>query len=463
MTVRLDTRLSGMAWDGDQPNAPDAETTSCSVGIMAYNEEANIASAINTILPQRLASGRIDELIVVASGCTDRTAEIVAKIAKREPRVRLIVQPRREGKASAINLFIEAARSPVLLMVGADVLVEEGTIEAMVRNFDDPTVGMVGGHAIPVNDETRFLGYAAHLLWRLHDRLAREAPKLGEIVSFRNVVPSLPVDTSVDEISLQALITQLGYRTVYEPKAIVYNRGPGTVRDFVRQRRRIFAGHLRVRKQQGYAASTMSIRRIGRAFRGSGAFSSLRAVLWTMCTIALEATARALGRYDFVRRHSHHVWRPISTTKRYIAEGAIGQLQPSVLVFHIVNFHRQQLEFGMRASKQMAGRVLQYIRLSLGPNSQVSVQRGGTIIAVIPAPREEAERIAGEIVRGLDDGALDLHDSTGGPTIRLACGIIAFSFAGQAAAGSVQAAGLAPGDFGTGLDRRLDEALSEAV
>jgi len=91
------------------------------------------------------------------------------------------------------------------------------------------------------------------------------------------------------------------------------------------------------------------------------------------------------------------------------------------------------------------------------------VQRGGTIIAVIPAPREAAERIAGEIVRGLDDGALDLHDSTGGPTIRLACGIIAFSFAGQAAAGSVQAAGLAPGDFGTGLDRRLDEALSEAV
>ena len=114
-----------------------------------------------------------------------------------------------------------------------------------------------------MNDESTFLGHAVHLLWRLHDRLAREAPKLGEIVAFRNVVPSIPLDTAVDEISIQALITQLGYRVVYEPDAIVFNRGPSTVSDFLRQRRRIYAGHLRVRHQQGYAASTMSVRRVG--------------------------------------------------------------------------------------------------------------------------------------------------------------------------------------------------------
>jgi biofilm PGA synthesis N-glycosyltransferase PgaC len=98
---------------------------------MAYNEEANIADAIETILGQQISSGQIAELIVVASGCEDGTAEIVARFAWHNPRIRLIEQKRREGKASAINLFITAAQSPILVMVSADVLVREGTLDAL--------------------------------------------------------------------------------------------------------------------------------------------------------------------------------------------------------------------------------------------------------------------------------------------------------------------------------------------
>src|SRR3954469_24635341 len=283
--------------EGVQPRADVA----CSVGIMAYNEEANIADAIGTVLGQELTSSHIAELIVVASGCEDGTVPIVSEIASRDPRVRLIEQPQREGKASAINLFLGAASSPVLLMVSADVLVEDGTIDALLRHFDDPGVGMVGGHLIPVNRETTFLGHAVHLQWRLHDRIARESPKLGEIVAFRNVVPSIPTDTAVDEISIQALVEQLGYRLVYEPQAIVYNRGPTTGRDFLRQRRRIYAGHLRVADQQGYAAPTMESSRVARALLGSGAFVSPRALMWSVGTVGLEAAARGLGHYDVVR------------------------------------------------------------------------------------------------------------------------------------------------------------------
>jgi hypothetical protein len=92
----------------------------CSVGVMAYNEEANITHALDSILRQELTRKQIREVIVVASGCQDRTVPIVADIATREPRVRLIEQERREGKASAINLFIGAAKCPVLIMVSAD-------------------------------------------------------------------------------------------------------------------------------------------------------------------------------------------------------------------------------------------------------------------------------------------------------------------------------------------------------
>src|SRR5260221_643464 len=82
------------------------ECAGCSVGIMAHNEEANISRTIQAVLQQQGPSMHIEEVIVVASGCTDRTVPIVAEIALQEPRVRLCIQEKREGKASAINLFV---------------------------------------------------------------------------------------------------------------------------------------------------------------------------------------------------------------------------------------------------------------------------------------------------------------------------------------------------------------------
>jgi hypothetical protein len=417
---------------------PRRTATPWSVGIMAYNEEANIANAIDAIIRQEVRCGRLDELIVVASGCTDRTADIVAAIARDDPRVRLISEQRREGKASAINLFVATAQSPVLVMVSADVVVRDGTLDSLLRHFDDPTVGMVGGHPIPVNDESVFLGYAVHLLWRLHDRLARESPKLGEIVAFRNVVPSIPHDTAVDEISIQALITQLGYRLVYEPDGIVYNHGPATVADFLRQRRRIHAGHLRVNRQQGYAAATMSVPRIVRSMRGSGSFASPRAACWTVGTIGLEATARALGRYDSFRRRQHSVWETVASTKKNVTGERDAQANQSVLVFSIVNFRRQQLELGMQVSRRLTRHVIEHIEQSLAGKGHVSPQRNGTIVATLAADREEAERLAYEVMRSLEARPQPAGMKPG--SVQLACGVIAFSQSGHAHAGSVQLA-----------------------
>lgn len=416
----------------------------CSVGIMAYNEEANIADAIGAILGQELTAGHIAELIVVASGCEDGTVPIVSDIACRDPRVRLIEQKRREGKASAINLFIGAATSPVLLMVSADVLVEDGTIDALLSHFEDPGVGMAGGHPIPVNPETTFLGHAVHLQWRLHDRIARESPKLGEIVAFRNVVPRIPDDTAVDEISIQALITQLGLRLVYEPEAVVYNRGPMTVRDFLRQRRRIHAGHLRIVEQQGYAASTMSSSRVLRALLSSGSFTGPRSVVWSLGTVGLEATARALGRYDVGRRRPQHVWEIAATTKEHVAEGASGQSQQNVLVFHIDNFHRQQLQLGAHAGRQLTQRVCDRIKRAVGSKATVSIGRSGTIVALMNGDRGAAERTAAELIEELEAAPVSLNGHGATAKVTLACAVIAFPPEGLPLAQSIRVPTLDP-------------------
>ncbi len=51
-----------------------------SVGVIAYNEENNIANLLDSLLKQ---SARIKEIVVVSSGSTDKTNEIVKEfIAK---------------------------------------------------------------------------------------------------------------------------------------------------------------------------------------------------------------------------------------------------------------------------------------------------------------------------------------------------------------------------------------------
>jgi glycosyltransferase involved in cell wall biosynthesis len=394
---------------------------------MAYNEEASIAEAIDSILDQDTGSCRLSEVVVVASGCVDRTVEIVDRIAARDKRVRLLVQEHREGKASAINLFIASARSDVLVMSGADVVLKEGALDALTSHFDDPEVGMVGGRPIPVNGEGSFLGHAVHLQWQLHDRIARSSPKLGEIVAFRNVVPSIPLDTAVDEISIQAVITRLGLRLVYEPEAVVYNRGPASVRDFLRQRRRIYAGHLRIRKQQAYSASTMRSWRILRALRGCGSFTTPRACVWSMGTIGLECLARVLGRWDALRRRPLHVWEISTTTKREVAAGAAGAGHQNVAVFNILDFHREQLELGVRAVRQLTRKVADHLRQAVGPDAMVSVQESGTFFLMLSGERDEAERTVAQLAQQLESTPVLLRGQADPTRVSLACAIITFS------------------------------------
>lgn len=413
---------------------------SCSVGIMAYNEAGNIGNAIATILQQRPAHGHVAEVIVVASGCTDETVPIVTDIARCDPRVRLTVQERREGKASAINVFLGEARSPILLLVSADVLLKDGTLDLLLAPFHDPQVGMVGAHPIPVNDEATFLGHAVHLVWKLHDQVARHMPKLGEAVAFRNVVPSIPRDTPVDEISIQALISQLGYRLVYEPRAIVYNRGPATIGDFLRQRRRIYAGHLKIQQQQGYTAATMNLARIARALFATDALTDPDAALRTLGAVGLEALARSLGTYDHLRRRPNHVWQMATTTKRYIAEEVNAYGQQSVLVFHIVGFHQLELDLGARASQLLIEQVRQRVQQQLGPiaGSLVSVRRAGTIIAFLPTAREEAEQVAASLAQAIGSAPIRVNGHRDGIPVKLAYGIIEVA---QAEAAQAEAAG----------------------
>ena len=95
----------------------------CSVGITAYNEEANIGRLLQAIIDQRLYEVEISEIIVVASGCTDRTEEIAHQVRAGAPpgkSVSVLSSPENRGAADALWLGFAVATGHYLTFLAAD-------------------------------------------------------------------------------------------------------------------------------------------------------------------------------------------------------------------------------------------------------------------------------------------------------------------------------------------------------
>jgi len=289
---------------------------SVSIGICAHNEEKNIGNLLEKLINQETKKTKINEIIVVSSS-TDRTNEIVRNFSKKDERIKLIVQSRREGKASAVNEFIKNANSEVCVLESADTIPLENTIEKLCLPFYDKSIGMTGGHPIPVNDRSTFIGFTGHLIWELHHKIATINPKLGELVAFRNVIDKIPKDTSVDEAWIEAIIRNKGYKVIYVPDAVCYNKAPETIRDFIRQRRRIHTGHLHLKNKLGYSVSTMDIRNIFKAIKELDLQS--KEWVYLVGAIILESICNILGWLDYyVLKRNYAVWEMAETTKMVV-------------------------------------------------------------------------------------------------------------------------------------------------
>src|SRR5206468_11983757 len=137
-------------------------------------------TCLRAILAGRHQGDSVRSVVVVASGCTDRTEEIVRTIANEDPRVRLIVEEERRGKAAAINLLLRETSEPIVVVIGGDVIVTRGALAELLAPFRDDSVGMTGARPIPTNPRSGIVGRAVNVLWDLHHELSLREPKLGE-------------------------------------------------------------------------------------------------------------------------------------------------------------------------------------------------------------------------------------------------------------------------------------------
>jgi poly-beta-1,6-N-acetyl-D-glucosamine synthase len=279
-----------------------------SVGVCAYNEEKNIGRLLYALVKEPF-----EKIWVLADGCTDQTVNIVTQYWRENSnKINVVVKEKRSGKANAVNSFLHLGKgNDVLVLISADVVPSNFCFKYMLARFDDKGVGMVGTHPIPTNSLKSSMGRVSHLMWEMHHRSAMIHPKAGEACAFRNVVGSIDPKTSVDEASIEQQVVGQGYKVVYEPRAVVFNRGPETESDFLKQRKRIYHGHLAL-KEAGYVVPTMSyinLARVGLPFIATDPLVLLKA-MW-LETEARYIARKALGKEEY----NPTVWEMCNSTK----------------------------------------------------------------------------------------------------------------------------------------------------
>lgn len=367
------------------------------IGVTAHNEERNLGRLLARLRDLELPDHELLRIVVVASGCTDGTVGVARKAAEADPRLVVIVDPERRGKAVAINQFISTSPdAELLVMESADTLPEPGAIGSLLAPFGDPDVGMVGGHPMPEDDDGRFVGHLTQLLWRLHHEVATRSPKQGELIAWRNVVPAIPI-TAVDEAFLEAAVTRAGLRLAYAPAAVVRNRGPATLPAFIEQRRRIHAGHRVLAATEGYRPATRDKRRL-LALAAREAARRPGRLHWTAAAALIEAWAALLGWWDHrVAGRDHSVWTVIGGTKALSAPAPAGTVGAV-----IVSYDDRELTLRCLAMLERGTRVPERITVIDNGGSD------GTAVAVAARhPRVEVVRLTvnGGLACAFNEGA----------------------------------------------------------
>jgi len=291
------------------------------IGVMVYNEEENIENTLKALGNQNLDTIQIESITVVASGCTDNTVPIVKKIMEKDQRIHLIEQTERNGKTYAVNTFLDSVQSNIYLLIGGDSIPHNDAVEELAKPLHNQSIGMTGARPVPLNSTESFVGYCVHNMWYLHHLIALENPKMGEMISFRADLGKLSPTAYADEESYAAICSEEGYEIRYIPNAIVFNKGPESVSDFIAQRRRNHCIHLQLQNERGFSPATMNtshiVRKLLRVFVNNPRYAG-----WTIGMVALEAYSRMLGTVDFRKgdKSTHKVWQRIATSKKIDSE-----------------------------------------------------------------------------------------------------------------------------------------------
>ncbi len=230
------------------------------------DEAPKLASLLDRLRPEVSSSHLLlNKIVIVASGCSEKALSRAKAVAEDDPRILLVQEPARSGKAEAINTIIERFNEDYLVFVNGDALPYPGSIEKLLRVItEDQNIGAVSG-APTFEADADMTSDALKLMWMVHNDCASSLNHKGisnhgsdELIVLRSdVVGRLPSGLVNDGGYLTGLAYARGYKIGFCQDAAVRIAVPSRFPDVIGQRRRIIFGHIQVWKMIGNSPRTV--------------------------------------------------------------------------------------------------------------------------------------------------------------------------------------------------------------
>ena len=281
------------------------------VVIPAFNE----GSCIGDLLHDVMTAGQhgwfqIRNIYVVLDASTDQTDDIVRRVARRDPRIKLIRKKERKGKQDSINLAFSVTGADVIVFIDADVrLASEYSIAKLLHHFRDSKTALVQGSLVRVHPGFTLhpAKLAAYFDWTVVDRVRRRKAISwwsidGRVMAlsrdfYRRLI--LPCSLADDQFIFYSCIQQ-GRKFILADDAIFYYGPPVSIADFSHQWSRYF---FYTKKSREYFGERL----IGRDMRVPGLRREIMScflrhplcgLMWALCY--------AISRVEFVLEVDFH-------------------------------------------------------------------------------------------------------------------------------------------------------------
>lgn len=232
----------------ESPGSEAAPLPGVSIVIAAHNEEPEIAGLCASLRALDYPRDRL-ELILISDGSTDGTEACFERL--REPWMRLLRQPVRAGKASALNVGAACARHEILVLLDASTRPQPDTVRRLVRHFARPEVGVVCGalrfrhHAASRHAEGAYWSYEC-LLRLMEGRLGATLTASGALYAVRrSCFPRLRPDAWIEDFLIPMQARRAGLAVLYDPEAWAWEVPAPSLGGEFRRRVRLAVGSFR--------------------------------------------------------------------------------------------------------------------------------------------------------------------------------------------------------------------------
>jgi cellulose synthase/poly-beta-1,6-N-acetylglucosamine synthase-like glycosyltransferase len=199
---------------------------SVTIIVAAHDERDVIQRRLENLLALEYPRDLL-EIVVASDASADGTDDVVAEVAAREPRVRLLRYPR-GGKVEAQNRAVRETSGEILAFTDANALWAPDALKQLVRNFGDPDVAYVCGQLrLQEADGTNQEG----AYWRYELKLREAESRLGSVTGGNGAVYAVRRADYVEvdprfghDLALPYVMVQRGRRAVYDAAAVAFER-----------------------------------------------------------------------------------------------------------------------------------------------------------------------------------------------------------------------------------------------